>query len=188
MARYLRAVADWVVLPPSAMWSRLMRAGGGRWLVGLSRPLADAGTLLRYTMGESACAVAGLRPELVGQAVPVAVLDRAERRACPDVVLRVGTPLSPLGTAPEVVLAPPATSRELFPGFTIQPLGDGALLAFPAGAAPPGLLAALKALFPVEEAASRDQLDEGDGAEPLADYQDPGLELDVDEEDGYLLS
>ena len=59
------AVADWVVLPPPARWSRLMRAGGSGWPVGLSRPLADTGTLLRYAMGESACAVAGPRPELV---------------------------------------------------------------------------------------------------------------------------
>ena len=54
-AGYLRAVADCVVLPPSARWSRLMRAGGVGWPVGLSRPLADTGTLLRYALGESAC-------------------------------------------------------------------------------------------------------------------------------------
>ena len=107
MAGYLRAVADWVVLPPSARWSRLMRAGGSGWPVGLSRPLADTGTLLRYAMGKSACAIAGLRPELVGRAVPVLVLDPAERGACPDVVLRVGPPPSLQGTALEVVLPPP---------------------------------------------------------------------------------
>ena len=94
MAGYLRAVADWVVLPPPARWTRLMRAGGSGWPVGLSRPLADAGTLLCYAMGESACAVAGPRPELVGRAVPVSVLDPAERGACPDVVLSVGIPPS----------------------------------------------------------------------------------------------
>ena len=120
MAGYLRAVADWVVLPPPARWSHLMRAGGSGWPVGVSRPLADAGTLLRYAMGESACAIAGPPLELVGRAVPVSVLDPAERRACPDVVLRVGAPPSLQGAAPEVVLAPPATCRALFPGFTIQ--------------------------------------------------------------------
>ena len=140
-AGYLRAVVDWVVLPPPARWSRLIRASGSGWPVGLSRPLADAGALLRYAMGESACAVARPRPELVGRAVPVSVLDPVERGACLDVVLSVGTPPSLQGTTPEVVLAPPATSRALFPGFTLPPLGDGPLLAFPAGAAPPGLLA-----------------------------------------------
>ena len=124
MEEYLRAVADWVVLPPAARWSRIMRPGGDEWPVGLSCPLADAGTLLRYAMGESVCAVAGPRPEVVGRAVLVAVQDPQEHGASPDVVLRVGTP--PL--AREVVLAPPATSRSLFPGFTIQPLGDGPLL------------------------------------------------------------
>ena len=94
MARYLREVAHWVVLPPSPRWSRLMCAGGTGWPVGLSRPLPDAGTLLRYAMGESACAVAGPRPELLGRAVPVAVLDPVERGACPDVVLKVGARLS----------------------------------------------------------------------------------------------
>ena len=76
----------------------------------LSRPLADAGTVLRYTMGGSACAVAGPRPELVGRAVPVAVLDPAERGACTDVVLRVGALPSVQGRAPEVGLAPPRTA------------------------------------------------------------------------------
>ena len=102
--------------------------------MGLFRPLVDKSTLLRYAMGESACAVARRRPELVGRAVPVAVLNTAECGACPDVVLRAEAPPSL-----EVVLAPPTTSRGLFPGFTIQPLGDGPLLAFPAGAAPPQL-------------------------------------------------
>ena len=85
------------------------------------------------------------------------------------------------------MLATPATSRALFVGFTIQPLGDGPLLAFPAGAAPPGLLAALNALFPVEAAASGDRPDEGDGARPLAVDENLGLELDVDEDDEYLI-
>ena len=135
---------------------------------GLSRPLADAGTLLRYAMGESACLVAGPRPGLVGRAVPVSVLDQAECGACPNVVLSVGAPPSLQGTIPGVVLAPPATGRALFPGFTLQPLGDGPLLAFPAGAAPPGLLAALRAFFPVEEAPPGDQPGEGKGPEAQA--------------------
>ena len=63
-AGYLRAVADGVVLPPPARWSLLMRAGGSGWPVGLSHPLADAGTLLCYAMGESLCSVAGPRREL----------------------------------------------------------------------------------------------------------------------------
>ena len=57
MAGYLRAVADWVVLPPPARWSRLMRASGSGWPVGLSSPLDYAGTLLRYAMGDSECVV-----------------------------------------------------------------------------------------------------------------------------------
>ena len=119
MAGYVRTIADWVVLPPPARWARLMRACGSAWPPGLSRPLVDAGTLLRYTMGESACSVAGPRPQLVGRGVPVSVLDPAERGACRDVVLSVGAPPSLRGTTPEVVLAPPATSRALFPGFTL---------------------------------------------------------------------
>ena len=185
MAGYLRAVADSLLLPPPARWS-LMRAGGSGWPVGLSRPLADAGTPLRYAMAESACAVAGPRPELVGRAVPVSVLDPGERGACPDVVLGVGTPPSRRGTTPEVVLAPPTTIRALFPGFTLQSLGDQPLLAFPAGAAPPGLLRAQQALFPVEAAPLGDPPGEGEGPEPQAGDLDLGLELDVDEDDKYL--
>ena len=86
--------------------------------------------------------------------------------------------------APEVVLTPPAT----FPGYTIQPLGDGPLLALLAGAAPPGLLAALDAFFPVEGAPLGDGLDEGEGDRPQAEDRDLGLELDVDQDDEYLLS
>ena len=44
-AGYPRALADWVVLPPPTRWSRLIRAGGREWPVGLCRPFADAGTL-----------------------------------------------------------------------------------------------------------------------------------------------
>ena len=116
---YLRALAEWVVLRPPARWSHLMRAGEREWPVGLPRPLADAGTLLRYAMGESTCSVAGPRPELVGRAVLVSVLDPADRGACPDVVLNVGALPSLRGAVPEVVRAPPATSRALFPGCTI---------------------------------------------------------------------
>ena len=187
-ADYLRAVADWVVLPPPTRWSRLMRAGERGWPVGLSRPLEDAGTLLRYALGDSACSVAGPHPELVGRAVPVSVLDRAKCGACPDVVLSVGTPPSLQGAVPEVALAPPATSRALFPGFTLQPLGDGPLLAMSAGAAPPGLLVALRAFFPVEDAPPGDLPGEGDGSEPQAGDLDVRLDLDADEDAEYLLN
>ena len=145
---YLRAAAEWVVLQPPARWSHLMRAGEREWPVGLPHPFADAGTKLRYTMGDSACSVAGPHPELVGRAVPVSVLGPANRGPCPDVVLNVGVLPSLRGAVPEEVLAPPATSQGLFPGCTIQPLGEGPLLVFVAGAAPPGLLAALGAFFP----------------------------------------
>ena len=188
MSGYLRAVADRVVLPQPARWSQLMRPGESGMPVGLSRPLADAGTLLGYAMGKSACAVAGPRPELVRRTIPVSVLDLAERGACPDMVLRVGAPPSLQGATPEVVLAPLATSRALFPGFTIQPLEDGPLLAFPAGAAPPGLLAALQAFFLMEVAPLGDPPEEGEGPKPQADDADLSLQLDVDEDDEYLLS
>ena len=69
MEQYLRAAADGAVLPPAACWSRLMRPGGDEWPVGLSRPLADAGTLMCYAMGDSMCDVAGPRPEPVGLGV-----------------------------------------------------------------------------------------------------------------------
>ena len=119
MAGYIRAVADCVLLPPPGRFSRLLRAGGSGWPVGLSRAPTGAGTLLRYAMGESACSVAGPHHELVGRAVPVPVLDLVERGACLDVVLSFGTPPSLRGTIPEVVLATPATGRALFPGFTL---------------------------------------------------------------------
>ena len=185
---YLRAVAAWVVLRPPARWSHLMRAGEREWPLGLPRPLADAGTLLRYAMGESACSVAGPRPELEGRAVPVSVLNPADRGACPDVVLTGGALPSLRGAVPEVVLAPPTSSRALFPGSTIQPLGEGPLLAFPAGAAPPGLLEALGAFFPVEDAPPHDQPEALDGPRQEADDLDSGLELGADEDDEYLLS
>ena len=120
----------------------------------------------------------------------MSVPDLAERGACPDLVLKVGAPPSLQGATPEVVLAPPATSRALFPGFTIRPLGDGPLLAFPVGAAPPGLLAALQAFFPVEAAPPGDPPEEGEGPEPQTGDPNLGLELDVDvdEDDEYLLS
>ena len=98
-------------------------------------------------------------------------------------------PPPPIGEGPnESAKSPPATSRALFPGFNPQPLGDGPLLAFLAGAAPPSLLAALRAFFPVEQAPPRDQLGEGDGPKPQAGDLDLGLELDADEDDEYLLS
>ena len=71
MAEYLRAVAKLGgAFHRPARWTRLMRAGGSGWPVAVTRPLANAGALLRYAMGESACAIAGTRPELVGCAVP----------------------------------------------------------------------------------------------------------------------
>ena len=103
-------------------------------------------------------------------------------------VLHVGVLPVLQGPVLEVVLDPPATSRELFPGCTHQPLGDGPLLAFPAGAAPPGLLAALGAFFPVEEVPPRDQLEAHDGPEPWAGDLDLDLELDAEEDDKYPLS
>ena len=122
------------------------------------------------------------------RAIPVSVLDPAERGACPDMVLGVGAPPSLHGATPEVVLAPPTTSRALFPGSTLQPLNDGPLLVFPAGTAPPGLLAALGAFVPVEEAPPRDQPGANEDPEPWAGNLDLGLKLDANEDDEYLLS
>ena len=116
--------------------------------MGLSRPLADACTVLRYGMGELARAVAGPRRELVGCAIPVSVLHPAERGACLDVVLSAGVLPSLHGATPEVVPAPPATCQVLFPSFFLQTLRDGRLLWLLAGAAPPGLVLALQAFFP----------------------------------------
>ena len=157
--------------------------------MGLFRPLVDAGTVLRYAIGESACSVLGPPPEPVGRAVPVSVLDLdlAERGACLEVVLTVAAPSSLQGTIPEVVLASPATSRALFPGFTLRPPGDGPMLAFLAGAAPPGLLAALRTFFLVGEAHPGDLPGEGESPEPQAFDLDLGPELDGEEDGGYLL-
>ena len=77
---------------------------------------------------------------------------------------------------------------ERFPGCTLQPLGEGPPLAFPAGAAPPSLLAAPGAFFTVEEAPSQDQPAAHDEPEPWAGDLDLDLELDADEDDKYLLS
>ena len=183
---YLRAVASWVVLLPAARWSCLMRPSGDEWPVGLSRPPADTGTMMRYAMGESMCELAGLRPELLGYAVPVPVQDSQEHSASPDVVLRVGAPPSLQGQAREVLLAPPATSRLLFVGFTFHPLWDRPVLAYPAAVAPEGLLRALGAFLPV--APTADQPNGGGDEDAQAADQDLGLELDVDEDDEYLLS
>ena len=80
-------------------------------------------------------------------------------------------------------MGPPATCRALFPGFTIEPLRDGPLLASPAGAAPPGLIAALQSLFPVQAAPPGDLPGEGEGPKPQAGDLDLGLELNIDEDD-----
>ena len=80
-----------------------------------------------------------------------------------------------------------ATSRSLFTGFTIQPLRDGPLRAYPAAAAPEGLLHALSAFSPVAEAPAGDPPDGGKDEDALPANQDLGLELDVDEDDEYLL-
>ena len=102
-------------------------------------------------------------------------------------VLRSGDPPSLQGAVREVVLAPPATSRALFRGYTLQSLREGPLLAIPAGAAPPGLLADLGALFPLEEAPPRDQPGADDGPEPWAGDLDLRPELDAEEDNEYLL-
>ena len=190
MAGYLRALADRVVLPPPARRSRLMRTGRSGWPVGLSRPLADAGTLLRYPMGKFACAVAGPRPKLVGRAVPVSMLDPAERGACPDVVLDVGALLGPCRAPPRRWFWPrPQPAGRCSRALPSSRSGMGhCMLAFPAGAAPPGLLAALPAFFPLEAAPPGDLPGEGEGPEPQAGDPDLGVELDVDEDDEYLLS
>ena len=57
--------------------------------VGLSRPLAKAGILMRCAMGKSVCAVAGPHPELARRTVLVALHDAHELATSPDVVLRV---------------------------------------------------------------------------------------------------
>ena len=176
-------MADWVVLRPAARWSHVTRQGGSDWPVGLRLPLADAGTLLRYAMGESVCALAGPRPELVGRAVPVAVLAPSERGATPDVVLRVGASPSLQGSAPEVVLVPPATSRALLWGYTIQPLGDGPVLPYPAAAAPPS-----RPGRPLPRCGTTGSGPDEDEAGDLPGANlDQGLEPDVDEDDEYLL-
>ena len=185
MAGYVRAVAHSLVLPLPAWWSCLI-AGGSGLLLGLFSPLADAGTLLRYAMGECAC-IAGPRPELVGRAIPVSISDPAERGVCPNVVLRVRARPSLHRATPEVVVAPPATCWALLPGFTIQPLVDGPLLAFLAGAAPAGFLAASVPFLPLERTPPGDLLDEGDGPEPQAGNADCGVVLNVDEDDEYVL-
>ena len=112
------------------------------WPTGLARPLATAATLLRYAMGEGAVAAAGPRPDLVGRVLPVSVLTPHDRGVSPDVVLRVGEPSTQRMAALEVVLVPGATERVLLEGYTLQPMGEGPLLAFPARWAP-----ALEALF-----------------------------------------
>ena len=59
---------------------------------------------------------------------------------------------------------------------------------FLAGAAPPGLLAALSAFFPAEGAPREDQRNSGDDTQPQSEDQDLGLELDVHEDEEFLLT
>ena len=120
------------------------------WPTGLVRPLANVATLLLYAMGEGAVAVAGPHPDLVGRALPVAILMPHERGVTPDVVLRVGEPPSRRGAAMVMVLAHGTTECMLLEGHTLQPLGEGPLLAFLVGRSPEGLLRAVAALFPAD--------------------------------------
>ena len=100
----------------------MMCPDGDEWPVGLSRPLADAGTLPRYAMGESVCAVARLRPELVGRAVLVAVQGPWERGASPGMVLRVGAPRPCLTRLNRVHRAlPQADGCAVVPPWTLRP-------------------------------------------------------------------
>ena len=68
-------------------------------------------TLLRYTMGEGAVAVAGLGPDLVGQVLPAAVFTPHEKSVSPDIGLRAGEPSARYRVVLEVVLVqgPPST-------------------------------------------------------------------------------
>ena len=86
-----------------------------RVAAGLVRPQADAGTLLRYALGESTCSVAGPRLDLVGRALPVSVLDPAERGPCPDVVLSVDASPSLQGAVPKPAPAPPPLGQQVPP-------------------------------------------------------------------------
>ena len=88
----------------------------------------------------------------------------------------------------EVVPIPGATEGALLEGHTLQPMGEGPLLAFPAGRAPEGLLRALEALFPVGDRAVGGPQEEPDGLPDF--YFDLGVapEAGAHEDDEYLLS
>ena len=114
-----------------------------------------------------------------GRAVPVSRAGPSGTRACPDVVLSVGALPSLRGNHPTGGPGPAHDQPGTDPS---SQLGDGPLLAFPAGTAPPGLLAALRAFVPVEEAPPGDLPGEGKGPKPQADHLDVGLELDADKD------
>ena len=126
-------MGEWSSLPPAALWERLLHQGGPYWPMGLARPLATAATLLRYAMREGAVAVVSPLPDVVGRVLPVSVRTPHDRSVPPNVVLHVGEPPARHVAAVEVPLISRATKWGLLKGHTLQPMGEGPLLAFPRG-------------------------------------------------------
>ena len=81
--------------------------------------LATVATILRYAMGDGVVMVAGPHPDMVGKALPVAILTPHDWGVTPDIVLRMGEPPSQRGVALEMVLVLGTTERTLLDGFTL---------------------------------------------------------------------
>ena len=179
----LRAVADWVVLPPPARWSRLMRAGECEWPVGLSYPITDAGThgLVRAIGGRTSPRARGPRRPRVraGPRGTQGVPGRGPERRRPTILATCrprGGPGSARDQPSTVPGLHPPTARQRAPA---RVRGGRGATRLPGG---PG------DLVPRGGGASEDQPGEGDGPEPRPGDLDLGVEFDADKDNEYLLS
>ena len=107
----------------------------------------------------------------------MAVLTPQDKGVTPGIILRLGEPPSWHGAALEVVLVPGTSERVLLEAQTLQPMGEGPLLA------------TLEALFPMGDRVVDEPLPE-EPAGPLNCNLDLDVDLVVgaDEDDEYLLS
>ena len=97
----------------TARCSHLMLDGGNEWPVGLSRPFANVGPLLRYTRGECACTVE-TPPRPGGPCGPLSGARPDEAGGMPRNGPQSERPAVSAGAAHKVVPAPQASSRALF--------------------------------------------------------------------------
>ena len=173
---YMHMAGEWASLLPAPRWAQLLHPGGPYWPTGLARLLANAANLVWSAMGEGIIAVAGPRPDVVGRALPAAVLTPHDW-GVPNVILRMGKLPLRQGAALEMILVPGTTRRMLLKGHTLQPLSGSQLLPLP-GRAPEGLLWALATLFQADGPGVVEPPPEERAGMPNHDM-DPDLDLEV---------